>query len=98
MFPVCCQGDMHVCPIVVPPGVPHVGGPVTNPGQTIVKIAGRYAAVVTGQTTCTGMPGPDPIVKGSAIVKIMGLPLVRVTDMTAHGGQMVVGSPFVRSM
>ncbi|MFN3145168.1 MAG: PAAR domain-containing protein [Paracoccaceae bacterium] len=81
----------------MPNGVPHVGGPVTNPGQTIVRVTGRHVAVVGGQTTCTGMPGPDPMVMGSPILRIMGSPVVRITDMTSHGGQLVVGSPIVRS-
>jgi len=26
--PAARMGDMHVCPMVPPPGVPHVGGPM----------------------------------------------------------------------
>ncbi|MBS0123539.1 PAAR domain-containing protein [Thetidibacter halocola] len=96
-MPVCLLGDLHVCPIVMPNGVPHLGGPVTNPGQAIVRVTGRPVAVVTGQTICTGVPCPDPMVKGSLIVRIMGLPVMRVTDLTSHGGQMTTGSPIVRS-
>lgn len=97
MFPVSCIGDQHVCPIVPPAGpVPHVGGPVVNPGQGIVRIAGRPVAVVTGTTMCTPVPAPDPIVQGSPIVRITGLPVARVTSMCSHGGTLITGSPFVR--
>lgn len=96
-LPVSLLGDNHVCPIIMPNGVPHVGGPVTKAGQTIVRVTGRHVAVVGGQTLCTGLPGPDAMAMGSAFVRITGRPVVRITDMTSHGGQLVVGSPIVRS-
>ena len=96
-MPVSLLGDTHVCPMILPNGVPHVGGPVVNPGQTFVRVTGRPVAVVGGHTICTGGPWPDPMVKGSMIVRIAGCPVRRVTDMTSHGGKMVTGSPIVRS-
>ena len=96
-MPVSLLGDNHVCPVIMPNGVPHVGGPVVSPGQAIVRVTGRPVAVVGGQSICTGLPGPDPLVKGSAFVRICNMPVVRITDQTGHGGMLVVGSPFVRS-
>jgi uncharacterized Zn-binding protein involved in type VI secretion len=90
-------GDNHICPMVNPAGVPHVGGPVINPGQSFVRITGRPVAVTGGHTFCTGMPGPDAIVKGSTIMRIGGRQVARVGDRTAHGGTLVFGSPYVRS-
>ncbi len=54
--------DMHVCPLVNPGGVPHVGGPVIGPGCPTVLIAGMPAAVVGDMLVCTGPP--DSIVMG----------------------------------
>lgn len=96
-MPVSLLGDHHVCPMPAPSGGAHVGGPVINPGQVIVRVTGRPVAVIGGQCVCVGLPGPDPLVKGSAFVRITGKPVVRVTDSTAHGGQLVVGSPIVRA-
>lgn len=99
MFPVSCTGDNHVCPMMTPatPPIPHVGGPVVNSGQAIVRIMGRPVAVAgAGITVCSGMSGPDPITQGSPVVKIMGMPVARVTSLCSHGGTLVTGSPLVR--
>jgi uncharacterized Zn-binding protein involved in type VI secretion len=81
--------DMHVCPMVNPGGVPHVGGPVLPPGAVTVLIGGLPAATVGDMCTCSGPP--DSIVKGSSTVQIGGKPAARVGDSTAHGGTIVVG-------
>lgn len=96
MIPVCLQGHMHVCPLVNPGPVPHVGGPVTNAGQATVTVNSIPIAVVSGQTICSPVGASDPLVKGSAIVRIQGKPVVRIGDSTGHGGAMVMGIPFVR--
>ena len=95
-MPVSCLGDMHTCPMVTPgtPPIPHVGGPVVNPGQFIVRVMGRPAAVVSGTCICVGPP--DTMVRGSPFVRITGLPVMRIGDGTAHGGVMVTGNPMVR--
>lgn len=80
---------MHVCPMVDPPGTPHVGGPVTGPGVATVLIGGMPAAVVGDMCQCTGPP--DSIVKGSATVMIGGKPAARLGDSTAHGGSIILG-------
>lgn len=80
--------DMHTCPMVTGV-VPHVGGPITGPGQPTVLIGGLPAAVVGDMCTCVGPP--DTIVQGSATVLIGGMPAARMGDMTAHGGTIVLG-------
>jgi len=82
-------GDMHVCPMVQPGPVPHVGGPVMPAGVPTVLIAGMPAACVGDMCTCTGPP--DSIIKGSATVMIGGKPAARMGDSTAHGGSIVAG-------
>ena len=86
-------GDVHVCPMVNPGGVPHVGGPIVGPGVPTVLIGGQPAAVIGDMCVCTGPP--DTIVKGSATVMIGGKPAALIGDSTAHGGTIVGGSPTV---
>ncbi|MGS2764497.1 PAAR domain-containing protein [Sinomicrobium sp. M5D2P9] len=85
--------DMHVCPMVNPGGVPHVGGPILPPGEPTVLIGGLPAARVGDMATCTGPP--DSIVAGSATVFIGGMPAARLGDTTAHGGTIILGEPTV---
>lgn len=84
---------MHVCPMVNPGGVPHVGGPIMPPGEPTVLIGGMPAATVSTQCVCIGPP--DTIVVGSATVLIGGKPAARIGDTTAHGGSIVLGAPNV---
>ncbi len=81
--------DMHVCPMVTPPGVPHVGGPVVSPGAPTVFIGSLPAACMGSTCVCVGPP--DVIVKGSATVLLGGMPAARMGDSTAHGGSIVLG-------
>ncbi|UGU16065.1 PAAR domain-containing protein [Sinomicrobium kalidii] len=85
--------DMHVCPMVNPGPVPHVGGPILPPGEPTVFIAGLPAARVGDMATCTGPP--DTIILGSSTVFIGGMPAARLGDTTAHGGTIVMGEPAV---
>ncbi len=89
-------GDMHECPMVSPtiPLIPHVGGPISGPGEPSVIIGGMPAARVGDMLVCDGPP--DAIVKGSATVLIGGLPAARMGDETAHGGTITTGSPTVQ--
>jgi uncharacterized Zn-binding protein involved in type VI secretion len=73
----------------VPP-IPHVGGPVTGPGEPTVLIGGLPAARVGDMLVCVGPP--DSIVKGSGTVMIGGMPAARMGDTTAHGGQIMLGA------
>lgn len=83
-------GDMHVCPMVNPGGVPHVGGSVIPPGEPTVLIESMPAARLGDMLICSGPP--DTIVKGSATVMIGGVPAARMGDSTAHGGTITLGS------
>ena len=85
--------DMHVCPMVSPGGVPHVGGPILPPGEATVLIGEMPAARVGDMATCTGPP--DTIVAGSSTVLIGGMPAARMGDSTTHGGSIVAGLPTV---
>ena len=93
--PVATMGMLHVCPKVEPGPVPHVGGPIVNPGQAIVSIMGMKVAVVGAMCVCVGPP--DTVNQGSSIVKIMGKAIVRMGDGTAHGGKVVIGMPIVKA-
>lgn len=85
--------DIHICPMVNPGGVPHVGGPILPPGEPTVLIGGMPAARVGDMATCSGPP--DSIVVGSATVMIGGMPAARMGDTTAHGGSIAAGAPNV---
>ena len=87
-FPASRISDMHVCPMVTGI-VPHVGGPILPPGAVTVLIGGLPAARVTDMATCVGPP--DVIVKGSMTVLTMSMPQARIGDITAHGGNIVLG-------
>ena len=86
MPPAARITDMHTCPL-------HGGGPITGPAIPNVLIGGLPAAVVGDLCMCPQVP--DAIVQGSTTVFIGGRPSVRMGDMTAHGGTIVVGAPNV---
>ncbi len=89
--PIALIGHPHTCPI-------HGGGPVLNPGQLLVRFNGIPLAVEGGQCGCPGSPPlPDPMVKGSSLVKINGRGVMRVGDSTAHGGKIAMGVPTLKS-
>jgi uncharacterized Zn-binding protein involved in type VI secretion len=92
MPPAARLTDFHQCPMVTPavPPIPHVGGPITGPGEPTVLIGKLAAARVGDMLVCVGPP--DSIVKGSASVRIGGMPAARVGDPTAHGGQITLGA------
>ena len=92
MLPAARVTDLHTCPMWTGV-VPHVGGPVLPPGAPTVLIAGLPAARMGDPATCTGPP--DVIASGAPTVLIAGLPAARLTDLTAHGGVIVVGCPTV---
>ncbi len=81
--------DMHICPMINPGGVPHLGGPVLPAGSVTVLIGGLPAARLGDLCTCSGPP--DSIIKGSSTVLIGGKPAARVGDSTAHGGTIMLG-------
>lgn len=90
-LPAARVGDMHVCPMINPGPVPHVGGPILPPGAITTLIGGMPAARVGDMALCTGPP--DAIAVGSFKTLIGGMPAARMGDMTVHGGTIVVGHP-----
>ncbi|GLC25021.1 PAAR domain-containing protein [Roseisolibacter agri] len=84
--------DMHVCPMVTGV-VPHVGGPIVQPGGPTTLISALPAATVTSMCVCVGPP--DLIALGSFTVLVSSKPAARMGDMTAHGGAIVLGAPTV---
>lgn len=92
MPPAARLTDFHECPMVTPgtPPIPHVGGPITGPGEPSVLIDKLPAARVGDMLVCVGPP--DSIVKGSSSVMIGGMPAARMGDQTAHGGQITLGA------
>jgi len=95
MPPVARLTDMHVCPMQTPgvPPIPHVGGPIIGPGAATVLSGMIPTAIVGDSAVCVGPP--DSLVKGSATVFATGMPVVRMGDTTAHGGNVVLGLPTV---
>lgn len=95
MMPCARVGDMHVCPMVTPavPPIPHVGGPILPPCVINVIVGMMPAAPIGNMAVCVGPP--DVLVKGSMTVMVGKRPCVRLGDMTAHGGTVVVGCPTV---
>jgi len=85
--PAARQGDMHVCPIMVP--VPHVGGPILPPCCPTVIIGGMPAARVDDLAQCAG--AIDVIATGSPTVIIGGRSAARKGDATVHGGMITQG-------
>lgn len=92
MPPAARLTDMHVCPMVTGI-VPHVGGPISGPGQANVLVCKMPAAKVGDMAVCVGPP--DAIVAGSGTVLVGGMPAARMGDSTAHGGKIVLGAPTV---
>jgi uncharacterized Zn-binding protein involved in type VI secretion len=56
--PIALLGHMHVCPKVDPGPRPHIGGPVIDAGQSLVKFNGIPVAVEGGKALCTGVNRP----------------------------------------
>jgi uncharacterized Zn-binding protein involved in type VI secretion len=69
--------------------VPHVGGPILPPCAPTVITGKMPQARIGDMLTCVGPP--DVIAKGAATVIVAGKPAARMTDMTVHGGQIVLG-------
>lgn len=89
MPPAARLTDFHQCPMVTAI-VPHVGGPISGPGEPTVLIEKMPAAKVGDMCVCVGPP--DSIVKGSSTVMIGGTPAARMGDTTAHGGTIMLGA------
>ena len=90
-MPAARLTDMHVCPMVTGV-VPHVGGPIIMGAPTVLTCSLPQARV-SDPLVCVGPP--DTIVKGSMTVFVTSLPAARLGDLTAHGGNIVLGCPTV---
>ncbi len=55
-MPAARMTDMHTCPMVTPPAVPHVGGPLVGPVPPTVFIGKLPAACMGDMATCAGPP------------------------------------------
>src|SRR4051794_16788274 len=78
-------GDLHVCNF-------HGGGPITPGGPPAkVFLETMPAARVGDFAVCPG-PAPDVLLQGALTVFVNGLPLVRMGDLTAHGGSVGMGA------
>jgi|GEM_PF-913516 len=66
-LPAATLGDMHVCPMVNPGPVPHVGGPIAL-GSTGVLIGKKPAARMGDMAICVGPP--SSIILGGMTVMI----------------------------
>jgi uncharacterized Zn-binding protein involved in type VI secretion len=73
--------------------VPHVGGPILDPGATTVFIGRERAARVGDRAHCAG-GAHDVIVAGEPTVLIGGKPAARLGDAT-DGGVITSGEPTV---
>jgi uncharacterized Zn-binding protein involved in type VI secretion len=93
--PVARVNDLHVCPMQTPAVVPipHVGGPVMGPGALTVWAGGMPVSVMGDIAICVGPP--DVLCMGSGTVMAEGRPVVRISDMSAHMGNVVIGWPSV---
>lgn len=92
-LPAARIGDNHVCPLVNPGPVPHVGGPIVLGAFTVI-VSGMPQARVTDMMVCVGPP--DSIAMGSTTVQAEKLFAARIMDPSAHGGQIVgPGAPTV---
>lgn len=87
-MPAARVTDMHVCPMVTGV-VPHVGGPILPPCQPNVLTGMLFQARVGDMAVCVGPP--DTIALGSFTVLVGCKPAARLGDLTAHGGNIVVG-------
>lgn len=68
--PAARMDDYHTCPMVIPPGIPHVGGAIFSGSQSVI-IGGKRAARVGDQATCQN---------GSLDTIITGCPTVLIGD------------------
>ena len=85
-FPAARLTDNVVCPAVTGV-VPHVGGPISGPGQPNVLIGNLPAARIGDMNVCVGPPGV--IAVGAPTVLVGGRPLARLTSTAGHGGAIV---------
>jgi uncharacterized Zn-binding protein involved in type VI secretion len=92
-MPAARIGDMHVCPLVNPGPVPHVGGPISLGAGTVLT-AKMPQARMGDMAVCVGPP--DSIAMGSPTVFVEKMMAARVGDPSVHGGSITgPGAPTV---
>jgi uncharacterized Zn-binding protein involved in type VI secretion len=90
--PATRTGDQHVCPDTKP--APHIGGPVRPPGAALVTINQAPGSRLFDHAGCIASP-VDVVMSGASTVLVHGMPAVRITEDTLHGGTVVAGEPSV---
>ena len=92
MPPAARITDMHVCPMVNPGPVPHVGGPEISGSPNV--ITGYMPQGRVGDSLIC-VPAVDRIAAGSPTVLVNNMQAARLGDPTVHGGKIVAGCPTV---
>lgn len=87
--------DAHICPMINPGPLPHVGGPVMPVCEPTVLIGALPAARKGDNAMCTPVATPDAIATGIPTIKIGGLDAAITCSMTMHGGMISSGCPTV---
>jgi uncharacterized Zn-binding protein involved in type VI secretion len=109
LAPAARVSDFHTCPVLEPVAtgngtatmVPHIGGPILQPGSADVLIAGEHAAMVGVNCSCGALGNLpisqpiDTITSGSSSVMINGKPAARKGDRTLHAGVITTGAATV---
>ena len=93
MPPVARQDDLHICPMVDPPprNNPHLVGEITGPCASTVFVDNRPIALVDDQVACR-FTARATIISGSPTVFCENKAVVRVGDVSDHGGVVFTGS------
>lgn len=93
MPPIARRDDLHICPVVDPPpsNNPHLVGKITGPCASTVLVDNRPIALVDDLVACQHTY-PSTIVQGSMTVFCEHKAVVRVGDMSNHGGVVFTGS------
>ena len=64
--------DLHLCPVINPGNIPHLGGPILPPGEPTVHIEGLPAARVSDWLLCAG---PLDVISRGATRTFIGFPM-----------------------
>ncbi len=93
MPPVARQDDLHICPMVdpSPKNNPHLVGKIIGPCSSTVFVDNRPIALVDDQVGCQNTI-PAKIILGSMTVFCENKAVVRIGDMSNHGGVVFTGS------
>ena len=90
--PIAFVGDMHTCPLVAPPLVPHVGGAIGTSSKPTLLIDGTPVAGIGSVASCCGVPPAAPVIRGNPTF-LTPTPVATLGCNTAHGGTIPMGNP-----